>query len=245
MPKLIKHCQYCGNEFQVYRHRKTKYCSRECSQLAHRNRVQKNCKQCGANFEVRAYRKDEAEFCSKSCNAKYYAHQKDFGSMGNTFEKGNQLRKGLKPTNAFKSEDVSGSNNPQWKPPTTRVCEMCGDSFEIPHWRLNEKTHKGRFCSIECRAAYQKQYQSGENNPRYVGGVKTSRGRGWKKIRLIIILKQGGKCAHCGKFVGFSLPIHHIIPFRVFDDPKEANELNNLIGLCQPCHMKEEHKPSS
>jgi predicted HNH restriction endonuclease len=36
------------------------------------------------------------------------------------------------------------------------------------------------------------------------------------------------------------LPVHHIKPFREFDHPEEANKPENLIGLCQSCHMKRE-----
>jgi predicted HNH restriction endonuclease len=34
--------------------------------------------------------------------------------------------------------------------------------------------------------------------------------------------------------------VHHIRPFREFRDSAEANQRENLIGLCQSCHMKTE-----
>ena len=54
----------------------------------------------------------------------------------------------------------------------------------------------------------------------------------WKMLRQIVIDNQDGQCDHCGRDV---TEIHHITY------PKTWNEdnLDNLIGLCGPCHMKE------
>jgi predicted HNH restriction endonuclease len=32
--------------------------------------------------------------------------------------------------------------------------------------------------------------------------------------------------------------VHHITPIRDFDTPEEANTLDNLITLCEPCHAQ-------
>jgi 5-methylcytosine-specific restriction endonuclease McrA len=56
-------------------------------------------------------------------------------------------------------------------------------------------------------------------------------------------------CQCCSKVQkkGRALDVHHIIPFRVFgyirnqnDLYKQANDLTNLITLCQQCHAKAE-----
>lgn len=35
---------------------------------------------------------------------------------------------------------------------------------------------------------------------------------------------------------GRGLDVHHKVPYREFDDPKQANELSNLVTLCRLCH---------
>ena len=54
-------------------------------------------------------------------------------------------------------------------------------------------------------------------------------------------------CLNCGKEInvkpskyGQELSVHHIIPFKQFNgDWKKANQLSNLISLCEfPCHRK-------
>jgi predicted HNH restriction endonuclease len=41
--------------------------------------------------------------------------------------------------------------------------------------------------------------------------------------------------------LGYSLDVHHIVPFRTFKgDWRKANELSNLITLCRNCHRKAE-----
>ncbi|MFK4997687.1 HNH endonuclease [Bacillus sp. N9] len=32
------------------------------------------------------------------------------------------------------------------------------------------------------------------------------------------------------------LSVHHIIPFAMIDDYMKANELSNLLSVCEPCH---------
>jgi len=34
--------------------------------------------------------------------------------------------------------------------------------------------------------------------------------------------------------------VHHIKPFRTFDEPTEAHDLDNLIALCRSCHRNAE-----
>lgn len=191
------------------------------------------CQFCGKSFSIqeRAVRRGRGKFCSASCHGRSkIAHV-------------NRTRK--KTThNAgwFTTETALGANNPRWKPPAIKVCKNCHQSFEIKEWILRQPSNRGDFCSIECRGEYRTKYQSGDNSPFWVGGAQTKRGRGWQEIRRIIISNQNGNCADCGAHKGKSLPIHHIKPFRDFQNPEEANQLDNLIGLCQSCHMKREHR---
>jgi 5-methylcytosine-specific restriction endonuclease McrA len=133
-----------------------------------------------------------------------------------------------------------GSANPKYVASVTVTCVACGASFERKPHRVGGPEFRGRYCSRACRDSYRKQNESGAASPFWVGGVKTYRGRGWRQIRMVVVIAQCGHCAHCGKFVGASLPVNHIRPFREFATAEEANRRENLIGLCQPCHMRAE-----
>lgn len=201
-------------------------------------KVEKICEICGEIFLVKPYRVETARFCSLSCKGK---HDLSVRKMVNPNLAGNQHRKGLRPTNAFTSEQVAGANNPKWIEPIERTCRNCGAKFyKKPHQLRGDR--KGYYCTPKCRSEYRREHMSGENSIFWVGGKKTYRGRNWQNLRLIVIDEQDGNCADCGTHKGKSLPVHHIIPFREFDSPDEANKRDNLIGLCQSCHMKREYR---
>lgn len=58
-----------------------------------------------------------------------------------------------------------------------------------------------------------------------------------ENIRKAIILRDGCKCAECGK-TNCKLEVHHIRPKRL----NGSNTLKNLISLCENCHQKTEGK---
>lgn len=48
-------------------------------------------------------------------------------------------------------------------------------------------------------------------------------------------------CQLCGSDGGERrLDVHHIVPFREFEESREANRLDNLVALCRSCHMRAE-----
>jgi len=61
-----------------------------------------------------------------------------------------------------------------------------------------------------------------------------SYGPGWNKLADSIRERDGHRCRNCG--AAGELDVHHIIPFRRFDDPDEANDPDNLVSLCVRCH---------
>lgn len=68
--------------------------------------VEKTCACCGKTFKVKNYRKDIALYCSKSCSSKAN-YSKSIGNISHEYLKGNQFRKGKKPTNAFKKGHIA------------------------------------------------------------------------------------------------------------------------------------------
>jgi len=162
-------------------------------------------------------------------------------SMPNDHKLGNKWRLGLKPTNAGMPNPNKGKKLVDWE---NACCSFCNKIFEIPPWimRQNKSKSGNRFCSKKCHGNYMAKFKSGESSPQWVGGQSTYRGKGWLRARKQVVLAQSGECAHCRKYCGKSLPVHHIKPFREFANADEANAGGNLIGLCQSCHMKEERR---
>lgn len=192
--------------------------------------ITKTCEICGKEFKVKPYRKDKARFCSFQCGGKWHAKTRITGKPRPDMI-GNKLRSGLRPANAFTSEQKAGKRLVDY---VVKTCENCGKTFEVPPWL--DRQNPSRYCSLECKHIHCR----GDNDPRYVGGPKTYRGKGWLEARAKAVARDNGTCQHCGKHVGQSIPVHHIRPFREFADIQTANALDNLICLCQSCHMKEE-----
>lgn len=199
--------------------------------------ITKSCVVCKKKYQVLPYRSDTSRFCGFVCSGKWHALNR-LNKLPHDWMIGNQINAGRKPANAFTSEQVRGNKNPRWVDPIKITCTNCGTIFEQKPWLVRQnKTKTGfKFCSQKCKG----EYMRGENNPLYVGGEMTYRGRNWKDQRAKAIKRDNGKCQDCKKKMGDSIPVHHIRPFREFASVEEANHLENLICLCQSCHMKRE-----
>lgn len=240
-----KVCEVCGKTFYVRRSfaDTARYCSSVCAGNGAKPRIEVTCEMCGATFAVKPYRAERAHFCSVSCSTRWNAtHKEPTGGYQRGFPKSNRFRAGKSPRNPFTTDTVSGKNNAQWVEPITLVCEHCRKPYELKPWRAKRRKEHN-FCSRECFEA--SGIFRGENSPSWVGGSKTYRGRGWRKARLLAVQRDGGTCQTCGKFIGESIPVHHIRPFRDFADAQSANALDNLICLCSSCHMKAEPPQAS
>jgi len=67
----------------------------------------------------------------------------------------------------------------------------------------------------------------------------------WDAQRRKAIERDGRRCQSCGinqsnTSSELELDVHHHKPYASFDDPEEANRLENLITLCRYCHRKYE-----
>lgn len=117
----------------------------------------------------------------------------------------------------------------------TKPCETCG----LPVTRAQSQFHDHVFCSRACLAVWASARHAGELNAAWLGGHSQYRGPNWSKQRAAARKRDGHKCKRCG-VKGKSLPVHHVRPFRLFADYREANRLQNLRTLCPECHMMEE-----
>lgn len=61
------------------------------------------------------------------------------------------------------------------------------------------------------------------------------RSKTWKDKRKEVLKRDGHKCCHCGSLYG-DLQIHHVTYIRL-----GAELLEDLLTLCDACHVKE-HK---
>ena len=66
-------------------------------------------------------------------------------------------------------------------------------------------------------------------------------GPNWSRQRDITRARDGYRCQICGTAEGDKAHhVHHKIPFKMFDSAEQANQLSNLITLCNSCHRKVE-----
>ena len=116
-----------------------------------------------------------------------------------------------------------------------KICKYCGATFAIPLWR--EKQGRGTFCSRECKDKHLSTLTGG-NSIRWRGGTAGHRrGIGWKVARQWAIVRANNRCEMCGQ-TNSGLDVHHKKAYGQCKDDVEANSPNNLIVLCDSCHMK-------
>lgn len=143
----------------------------------------------------------------------------------------------------WESETMTGSDNPVWNS-VSRTCKQCGESFY--EQKAKVKRGQGVFCSYDCSGIWQSENLSGEDNPNWQGGHNHDAryyGRTWSKRRKSAIKRACGVCESpfCEKREschGVALDVHHIVPWELFNDTEEANDLSNLIVLCREHHKK-------
>ena len=85
--------------------------------------------------------------------------------------------------------------------------------------------------------------QAGENNSHWLGGIDYRRGSGWDEARKLTRARDGYKCVKCGiteSEIGREMDVHHIVPYKYFNNDSEANNLENLLSLCRSCHVIED-----
>ena len=66
-------------------------------------------------------------------------------------------------------------------------------------------------------------------------------GAGWNALKRRILMRDGHRCRACGtEGDDNKLHVHHIKPFKTFEDMELANAPANLITLCPSCHRQAE-----
>lgn len=114
---------------------------------------------------------------------------------------------------------------------TTEIAEKCGvRSVTISKWLRRH--------GIEPNGP-----KTGEESPNWTGGTADYYGENWLEQRRRTLERDGYACQDCGltnddhkRQYGRELHVHHVQKLRTFDEPAEANRLDNLVTLCESCH---------
>ena len=198
-------------------------------------RVEKSCECCGDTYTVKKYRKDSAKYCSEACRTRDTVagwNKKDHPVLdcercGSTYT--------VPPHQEQSSRycSVECKNGPR----ATVKCEQCGNEYGVK----KHKEDSSRYCSLSCRdTAFETRF-AGENSPRWKGGKVGYYGANWRKQREKTLKRDSHTCQDCGSQE--NLHVHHVHKIRLFDNPEDANYLENLTTLCQHCHKKWEGIP--
>lgn len=129
------------------------------------------------------------------------------------------------------SEMMSGDGNPAKRP---EVRQKISENNPMKDPEIAQKIaefHRGRQRSSEFRES-----RRGEGNPNWKGGPMAGfpyATREWRNARERALHRDGHECQWCGDEADI---VHHLKPVRLFDDPKDAHTLSNVVSLCTICH---------
>jgi 5-methylcytosine-specific restriction endonuclease McrA len=129
----------------------------------------------------------------------------------------------------FCSRICGGKNKIQPSFKKLMICQECSKEYLVKRYMLDTT----KYCSRVCR---QKNMPSGESHPRWNGGISERPHSARKGI--LQLLKTIKACQKCGSSI--RLQGHHIIGYA--ERPDLANELSNIVILCQLCHSQEHPK---
>ncbi|MDQ0245998.1 5-methylcytosine-specific restriction endonuclease McrA/endogenous inhibitor of DNA gyrase (YacG/DUF329 family) [Bacillus fengqiuensis] len=239
-------CSFCGEEFYAYKKGKAtqKFCSPKCSNEAQRNGKEYECESCGKRLIRTPGNIKNKIYCSKKC-----ADEGKRGVSINSVEKVIftcevclETKKVL-PCYAEKRmvcSTVCRDKLLSIRGTVTVKCTNCNKDVKRRKSRIRGKMN---FCSDECMITYfrESDFMKGENSPNFIGGGTKYYGPDWSNQRRKARTRDGYCCQDCGiseKELDRELDVHHITPFRFFEDSAEANRLENLVCLCADCHRK-------
>lgn len=120
---------------------------------------------------------------------------------------------------------------------TPRNCLICNKEF-IYNGHFDQK-----YCSQKCAKIAHKENMKGVKNPAWIDGrsknKRSYRGDNWEEIRKEVYKRDYWTCQNCFKHCDrHEIQAHHIIPYRI----SQNNSLDNLITLCNKCHVLIEYK---
>lgn len=202
------------------------------------------CERCGKLFLSYDYRNNRTpRYCSRACGQpNRYARQtitcsvcgKEFDRKRYHVEMSGTRGQfcGFECYARWQAEHTTGPANPGYNPSAHEIltCDWCGKEFERPKYVRGGQLH---FCCRDCFHAF-----AGEHFRRQ---RPTSYGKSWRRARAQAMDRDQHRCQDCGS--ESLLVVHHIEPYKSFENGQDAHELDNLVTLCRACHLAR-HNPS-
>lgn len=230
------------------------FCSRECfakfetGKQRGENKIAVQCAYCGKEKFIFPSRKHDGQyFCDSDCNGKYKSQQgrvvkvcEVCGKQYSVSKFFTVFRQTRYCSRACKDKGISqrykDDGNPIWVPKETLTCKECGAEFEI---NPSDKKFGRQFCSETCAYKHHSKTYRRERHWLWQGGKIRDYGPDWSKIASQVRRRDNWACVLCGKCQSeMPLHVHHIIPLRKFNgDFTKANQLSNLVTLCEKCHV--------
>jgi len=222
------------------------YCSPACMGMAKaKDKAARICETCGQRFQVRPSALSKpggGRFCShRCCAAAVAARRQPQAKVCKTCGKEFRPAKGevLRGSNGYYCSEgcrrwVGG---PPCKPTTTVRCLGCDQKFVLPGRHSHRATFR-RFCSTQCWYEYLRLHP--ETGGRFLGGAEPYYGPNWYEQARKARKRDRFTCQDCGRVrLRPTLHVHHILPRRQFGgDYLTANQLDNLVTLCEACHAR-------
>jgi endogenous inhibitor of DNA gyrase (YacG/DUF329 family) len=268
---VIKKCLNCDKDINVKpsHFERKKFCSRQCQTIYNKNnppdfwkemskKRKIKCDFCGKDMLRKPSAIFKTNFCNHTCKQNYQVqngHQinqhlkKQVEKVCGVCKKLYKVPNNRADTSKYCSKHCLGLANGKrgkilYKKQIEVKCNQCGKVFE----KKPSTLHTLNFCSIFCMGEYYSDNKlfSGINSGTWSGGDINYYGPNWHKQRRMARERDKYTCQDCGiseEQFGKELSVHHI-PFRNFNgDWQKANELTNLVSLCEhPCHRKKHSK---
>lgn len=229
---VIIKCEQCGIEFKKtsanFKNTNRHFCSNECKFKDHNKQIEVECDVCGKKHFKKQdeLKRNKHHYCSKEC---LHASQNNkVSKICPNCKSAFLVSPSMKDVRIFCSDKCKFDD---WKirdtPNRKRItCDNCG--IELIRYNHRLVMNKYNYCSYECMGEHRR-------NDDYFEDYYDS--HNWKELRLLALLRDNQKCCECGDEKS-KLIIHHKIARR----KGGKDEINNLITLCNTCHIKQHLK---
>lgn len=195
-----------------------------------------NCDFCTKPIDIQDYktRRNKHQFCSVECVRRFRNKKQKITcpTCREEFE--------VKSYRLLSKRPIFCSKKCQFaKGRVITNCAYCGKQITKKLSVAKERS----YCNQKCQHNWLSENLYGEKHPNWTGTQDKPRGKNWLKMRRKTLERDAYRCRLCESTNGIS--VHHLIPIRLFDDPEQANILDNLVSLCRPCHSKVEPRKSN
>lgn len=230
-------CRTCGTSIHgTGRNSDAVYCSKTCETRYYQLDI--TCQQCRTTFTMPRYEYAKRErlgktpkYCSRECLYASSRRTKPCQHCGTA----TPAKSSRYCSDTCKTE-AARARRGERKALREKVCPICAAVFQ-------PRNSRQQYCDRECSSAAHSIRMTGRGNSNYKDGL--AYGKVFRLVRPKIMLRDEMKCIACGALnvsVTFTrggtenermyLVVHHI------NENPADNRPENLVTLCQPCHMK-------